>query len=148
MALNQTASLRMFHFGSNQSLRRRHRDRASSFRVHLQLSCFVPGGEDLPDYGSSAKKLPNKLIRAFCSAPQHPAPSAELSMVGGVFQDGPKEEWHACNVITCFRKKKKSRAWSTDALVLIWLVWISFYAFIRLFKKTENHKILYISQIF
>lgn len=107
MALNQTASLRMFHFGSNQSLRRRrHRDRASSFRVHLQLSCFVPGGEDLPDYGSSAKKLPNKLIRAFCSAPQHPAPSAELSMVSGVFQDGPKEEWHASNVITCARKKK------------------------------------------
>lgn len=38
-------------------------------------------GEDLPDYGSSAKELPNKLIGAFWSGPKHPALIAEQSFL-------------------------------------------------------------------
>lgn len=65
------------HFGSNV---RRHRNPVD-FCPSAQKSALVVvcRGETLPDYGSSAKEFPNKLIRAFWSAPQHPSLISELS---------------------------------------------------------------------
>lgn len=87
----------MLHWCSNIWRRRKpHYFCPSTLKLALAV---VSGGTALPDYGSSAKELPDKLIRAFWSAPQHSALIAEPSLAV-CFRTDSGEAHPVCSLFT------------------------------------------------